>query len=104
MVKENRKLILLKMGLRGIDRRGNRKMKIGSIKLYIFLIINLLLARIPDAVGTNGMVVSSHEFASQVGIDILRMAETPLMLLLQPDLLWQWCIPELGILVVADLW
>ena len=42
------------------------------IKLYIFLIINLLFARTPDAVGENGMVVSSHELASQVGIDILQ--------------------------------
>ncbi|SVC48277.1 uncharacterized protein METZ01_LOCUS301131, partial [marine metagenome] len=39
-------------------------MKIGLINLYIFLIINLLFARTPDAVGENGVVVSSHELAS----------------------------------------
>ena len=31
-----------------------------------------IFARTPDAVGRNGMVVSSHELASQVGIDILK--------------------------------
>ena len=42
------------------------------IKLYIFLIINLLNARNPVAVGENGMVGSSHELASKVGNEILK--------------------------------
>ena len=33
---------------------------------------SIIIARNPDAVGRNGMVVSSHELASQVGIDILK--------------------------------
>ena len=47
-------------------------MKIGLIKLYIFLIINLLFARTPDAVGENGVVVSSHELASMIGLEVLK--------------------------------
>ncbi len=43
-------------------------MKTGLINLYICLIINLLFARTPDAVGENGVVVSSNEIASQIGI------------------------------------
>ena len=42
------------------------------IKLYIFLIINLLFARVPDAVGENGVVVSSNELASKIGLEVLR--------------------------------
>ena len=42
------------------------------IKLYIFLIINLLFARVPDAVGKNGVVVSSHELASKIGLEVLK--------------------------------
>ena len=42
------------------------------MKYFLLLIINLLMARIPDAVGTHGMVVSSHELASKVGIEILK--------------------------------
>ena len=47
-------------------------MKIGLTKLYIFLIINLLFARVPDAVGENGVVVSSHELASKIGLEVLK--------------------------------
>jgi len=47
-------------------------MKIGLIKLYIFLIINLLFARTPDAVGENGVVVSSNELASKIGLEVLK--------------------------------
>ena len=47
-------------------------MKTGLINLYICLIINLLFARTPDAVGENGVVVSSNEIASQIGIDVLK--------------------------------
>ena len=42
------------------------------IKLYIYLIINLLFARVPDAVGENGVVVSSHELASKIGLEVLE--------------------------------
>jgi len=47
-------------------------MQIELIKLYIFLIINLLFARTPDAVGENGVVVSSNELASKIGIEVLK--------------------------------
>ena len=52
--------------------RGKGKKEKGLIKFYIFLIINLLFARFPDAVGTNGMVVSSHKLASEAGLRILK--------------------------------
>ena len=51
------------------EDRGKKK---GLMKYFLLLIINLLIARNPDAVGENGMVVSSHELASKVGIEILR--------------------------------
>ena len=38
----------------------------------LILLLTHLIARNPDAVGRNGMVVSSHELASKVGIDILK--------------------------------
>ena len=40
------------------------------VALVLFLAI--LIAQNPDAVGKNGMVVSSHELASNVGIEILK--------------------------------
>ena len=44
------------------------------IKIFITVIffISQVIARNPDAVGSKGMVVSSHELASQIGIDILK--------------------------------
>jgi len=42
------------------------------IFITIILFTGQVIARNPDAVGKNGMVVSSHELASQAGIDILR--------------------------------
>ncbi len=53
-------------------KTGTGRKKKGFMKYYILLIINLLIARNPDAVGENGMVVSSHELASKVGIEILQ--------------------------------
>ena len=41
------------------------------IIITLLLYTAQIIARNPDAVGSNGMVVSSHEMASQVGIDIL---------------------------------
>jgi gamma-glutamyltranspeptidase/glutathione hydrolase len=38
----------------------------------LILVIVQLIARNPDAVGTNGMVVSSHELATNVGVEILK--------------------------------
>ena len=38
----------------------------------IIIVIAQLIARNPDAVGRNGMVVSSHELASNVGVEILK--------------------------------
>jgi len=45
-----------------------------SMRIIITIIIFTaqIIARNPDAVGKNGMVVSSHELATQVGIDILK--------------------------------
>ena len=44
------------------------------MKIYYALLITsaILIARNPDAVGKNGMVVSSHRLASEIGIDILK--------------------------------
>ena len=44
------------------------------IKIIVSLLICIaqLIARNPDAVGREGMAVSSHKLASQVGIDILK--------------------------------
>ena len=42
------------------------------IALAFLLFISQLIARNPDAIGKNGMVVSSHELASQIGVDILK--------------------------------
>ncbi len=42
------------------------------IFISIILFATQVIARNPDAVGESGMVVSSHELASQVGIEILK--------------------------------
>ena len=42
------------------------------IIVLLLFFTSIIIARNPDAVGRNGMVVSSHELASQVGIDILK--------------------------------
>jgi len=47
-------------------------MKLGLIKLYLLLFYSLLFARNPDAVGENGVVVSSHELASKIGLGVLK--------------------------------
>ena len=43
-----------------------------SSSLIIFLLFGLIYAKYPDAISSNGMVVSSHELASQAGIDVLK--------------------------------
>lgn len=45
-----------------------------SIKKYIFLLIgfSFLLSKFPDAINYNGMVVSSNQYASDIGIQVLR--------------------------------
>ena len=43
-----------------------------NIIISIFIFCNIVLAKIPDAIGYNGMVVSSNRYASEVGIDILK--------------------------------
>ena len=40
--------------------------------IFISLLSSVLLSKFPDAIGYNGMVVSSNEYASNVGIDILK--------------------------------
>ena len=40
--------------------------------ICIFLLINIGYSRYPDAVGVNGMVVSSNDLATQAGTDILK--------------------------------
>ena len=47
-------------------------MKLGLIKLYLLLFYSLLFTRNPDAVGENGVVVSSHELASKIGLGVLK--------------------------------
>ena len=44
------------------------------MKLYtlLILILSFLFSRNPDAVGENGMVVSSHRIASEVGLEIMK--------------------------------
>ena len=43
------------------------------IIITLILFITQLIARSPTVVGTNGMVVSSHELASIAGIEILKI-------------------------------
>ena len=40
--------------------------------IFAFLFISQIIARNPDAIGKNGMVVASHKLASQIGVDILK--------------------------------
>ena len=40
--------------------------------LIISLFINPTFSKFPDAIGYNGMVVSSNKYASQIGLDILK--------------------------------
>ncbi len=42
------------------------------IFIAIILFVTQVIARNPDAVGRNGMVVSSHELASRAGVEILK--------------------------------
>jgi len=43
-----------------------------SILIFSLSIVQILFARFPSAVGYNGAVSSSNEYATQVGIDILE--------------------------------
>ena len=43
-----------------------------KIQKVLLIICSILFARNPDAVGQNGMVVSSHQLASEIGIEILK--------------------------------
>ena len=40
--------------------------------INIFVLITILFGKFPDAIGYNGMVVSSNQYASDIGIDILK--------------------------------
>jgi len=40
--------------------------------INIFLLSAILFGKFPDAIGYNGMVVSSNQYASDIGIDILK--------------------------------
>ena len=40
--------------------------------ITIFIALNLLLGKFPDAIGYNGVVVSSNEYASRIGLEILK--------------------------------
>ena len=40
--------------------------------INIFLLSTILFGKFPDAIGYNGMVVSSNQYASDIGIDILK--------------------------------
>jgi gamma-glutamyltranspeptidase/glutathione hydrolase len=48
------------------------KVKVMRIIIMLVFIITLSTARNPDAVGTKGMVVSSHRLASNVGVEVLK--------------------------------
>ena len=39
---------------------------------FLTILLSLLLPRYPDAVGKNGMVVSSNKYASDIGLEILK--------------------------------
>ena len=52
--------------------KGKRRMEKEIVKYIILLSLSFVFARFPDAVGTHGMVVSSHKFASEAGLEILR--------------------------------
>ena len=43
-----------------------------KIQNMLLIVCSMLFARNPDAVGENGMVVSSHQLASEIGIEILK--------------------------------
>jgi gamma-glutamyltranspeptidase/glutathione hydrolase len=48
---------------------------VGKVYKYIVLIVLIIqipFARIPDAIGKDGMVVSSNQYATDVGIDVLK--------------------------------
>ncbi len=46
--------------------------KVYKYIVLIVLIIQIPFARIPDAIGKDGMVVSSNQYATDVGIDVLK--------------------------------
>ena len=42
-------------------------------KLFLlFILSTFLFSKIPDAVGYNGMVVTSNKYASEVGVQVLK--------------------------------
>ena len=39
---------------------------------FILILFSFLFSKIPDAVGYNGMVVTSNKYASEVGVQVLK--------------------------------
>lgn len=54
------------------DTRFFRTIPLTPYLLPLFLLFTAVHARFPDAVGTKGMVVSSHELASEAGLEVLK--------------------------------
>ena len=47
-------------------------MFVNKIYIVVVLVSSHLFSQIPDAIGRNGAVSSSNEYATQIGIDILK--------------------------------
>ena len=47
-------------------------MFVNKIYIVVVLVFSHLISQIPDAIGRNGAVSSSNEYATQIGIDILK--------------------------------
>ncbi len=50
----------------------NKSLPLTPYPLLLICILGSVFARTPDAVGENGMVVSSHRLASEVGLEVLQ--------------------------------
>ena len=47
-------------------------MNFKALSLILIILSSALFGRFPDVIASNGMVVSSNPYASQIGIDILE--------------------------------
>ena len=48
-------------------------MYINKRNIITIVLMSFVICQIPDAIGRNGAVSSSNEYATQVGIDILKV-------------------------------
>ena len=70
----------------------------------ISILLNILFAKFPDAVGYNGMVVSSNEYASNIGIEILKKGGNAIDAAIGVSFALAVVHPGAEILVVEVLW